>query len=121
MIDPQHPSPFTLVMYVERSASDSVGYAKLFVGDQLADSHHFNFGTALNAATVFDNIRIDIATGMGFDKSGYRASVYVTEFEIWAPNQPRARRNRTGLSSTRKRSIPSPTSSALTSTAGTYI
>jgi hypothetical protein len=88
VIDAQHPSPFTLVMHVERSASDSVGYAMLFVGDQLADSHHFNFGNALTAATVFNNIRIDIGTAKGFDLSGYRASVYVTEFEIWAPNPP---------------------------------
>src|SRR5262245_39208830 len=34
VIDAQHPSPFTLVMHVERSASDSVGYAMLFVGNQ---------------------------------------------------------------------------------------
>jgi hypothetical protein len=86
VIDAQHPSPFTLVMYVERSASDSVGYAMLFVGDQLADSHHFNFDKApLTAATVFNNIQVGIGTARGFDLSGYRASVYVTEFEIWAP------------------------------------
>jgi hypothetical protein len=88
VIDAQDPLPFTLVMEVDRSASDSAGHAMLFVGDQLADSVPFNFGTALTAATVFDNIRIDIATALGFDKSGYRASVYVTEFEIWAPNRP---------------------------------
>jgi YVTN family beta-propeller protein len=85
VIDAQHPSPFTLVMHVERSASDSAGYAMLFVGDQLADSAHFNFGNALTAATVFNNIQVQIATAFG---ANYRASVYVTEFEIWAPNQP---------------------------------
>ena len=85
VIDAQHPSPFTLVMHVERSASDSAGYAMLFVGDQLADSAHFNFGNALTAATVFNNIQVQIATAFG---TNYRASVYVTEFEIWAPNQP---------------------------------
>jgi hypothetical protein len=85
VIDAQHPSPFTLVLHVERSASDSAGDAMLFVGDQLADSVHFNFGNALTAATVFNNIQVGIATALG---TNYRASVYVTEFEIWAPNQP---------------------------------
>jgi hypothetical protein len=82
VIDAQHPSPFTLVLHVERSASDSAGDAMLFVGDQLADSVHFNFGNALTAATVFNNIQIQINTARG---TNYRASVYITEFEIWAP------------------------------------
>jgi hypothetical protein len=85
VIDAQYPSPFTLVLHVERSASDSAGDAMLFVGDQLADSVHFNFGHGPTAATVFNNIRVGIGTAMG---TNYRASVYVTEFEIWAPNQP---------------------------------
>jgi YVTN family beta-propeller protein len=85
VIDAQHPSPFTLVLHVERSASDSAGDAMLFVGDQLADSVHFNFGNGLTAATVFNNIQVGIGTALG---TNYRASVYVTEFEIWAPNQP---------------------------------
>jgi len=82
VIDAQHPSPFTLVLHVERSASDSAGDAMLFVGDQLADSVHFNFGNGLTAATVFNNIQVGIGTATG---ANYRASVYVTEFEIWAP------------------------------------
>jgi hypothetical protein len=83
VIDAQHPSHFTLVLHVERSASDSAGDAMLFVGDQLAvPKVHFNFGNALTAATVFNNIQVGIATTMG---TNYRASVYVTEFEIWAP------------------------------------
>ena len=82
VVDAQNPSPFTLVMDVDRSASDSAGHAMLFVGDQLADSAPFNFGNALTAATVFNNIQVGIATAFG---TNYRASVYVTEFEIWAP------------------------------------
>ena len=82
VIDAQHPSPFTLVLHVERSASDSAGDAMLFVGDQLADPVHFNFGNGLTAATVLANIRVGIGTATG---TNYRASVYVTEFEIWAP------------------------------------
>jgi hypothetical protein len=85
VIDAQHPSPFTLVLHVERSASDSAGDAMLFVGDQLADSAHFNFGNGLTAATVFNNIQVGIGTATG---TNYQASVYVTKFEIWAPNQP---------------------------------
>jgi hypothetical protein len=81
VIDAQHPSPFTLVMYVERSPSDSAGYGKLYVGDQLADSAQFTF----LGQTVFDNIKVGIATAYG---TNYRASVYVTELEIWVPNQP---------------------------------
>jgi hypothetical protein len=82
VIDEQNPSPFTLVMDVDRSASDSAGHAMLFVGDQLADSVPFNFGNGLTAATVLNNIEVDIATARG---TNFRASVYVTEFEIWAP------------------------------------
>jgi hypothetical protein len=55
----------------------------------LADSAHFNFGNALTAATVFNNIQVGIATAFALGTNyRYRASVYVTEFEIWAPNQP---------------------------------
>jgi hypothetical protein len=44
VIDAQHPSPFTLVLHVERSASASAGDAMLFVGNQLAvPKVHFNF------------------------------------------------------------------------------
>jgi hypothetical protein len=82
VIDAQNPSPFTPVMDVDRSASDSAGHAMLFVGDQLADSVPFNFGNGLTAATVFNNIEVNIATARG---TNFRASVYVTEFEIWAP------------------------------------
>jgi hypothetical protein len=78
----QNPSPFTLVMDVDRSASDSAGHAMLFVGDQLADSAPFSFGDALTAATVFNSIEVEIATALG---ANFRASVYVTEFEIWVP------------------------------------
>jgi len=85
VIDTHHPSPFTLVLHVDRSASDSAGDAKLFVGDQLADSVHFNFGNGLTAATVFNNIGVGIATALG---TNFQASVYVTKFEIWAPKQP---------------------------------
>ncbi|MBA2525136.1 MAG: hypothetical protein H0V18_05020 [Pyrinomonadaceae bacterium] len=55
----------------------------LFVGADAADSVHFAFGNGLTSATVFDNIRVGIGTANG---TNYRASVYVTEFEIWAPN-----------------------------------
>ena len=82
VVDAQNPSPFTLVMDVDRSASDSAGHAMLFVGDQLADSVPFDFGNGLTAATVFNNIQVGIATAFG---TNLRASVYVTEFEIWAP------------------------------------
>jgi hypothetical protein len=91
VINAQNPSPFTLVMHVERSASDSAGEAMLYVGDQLAaSSMPFNFcghpvPDCLTAATVFDNIQVGIATAFG---TNYRASVYVTEFEIWAPTPP---------------------------------
>jgi hypothetical protein len=83
IIDPQHPSLFTLVLHVERSAADSQGDAMLFVGTDAADSVHYTFGNGLTSATVFDNIRVGVGTASG---GNYRASVYVTEFEIWAPN-----------------------------------
>lgn len=83
VIDHQNPSPFTLVLHVERSASDSAGYAMLFVGDQEAQSVPFTFTNGLTLATVFNNIRVGVGTASG---GNYRASVYVTEFEIWAPN-----------------------------------
>jgi len=83
VIDPQHPSLFTLVLHVKRSAANSEGDAMLFVGADAADSVHFTFGNGLTSATVFNNILVGIGTANG---TNYRASVYVTEFEIWAPN-----------------------------------
>ena len=83
VIDPQNPSLFTLVLLVERSTADSQGHAKLFVDAEVADSFQFNFGNILTSATVFNDIRVGIGTA---DGTNYRASVYVTEFEIWAPN-----------------------------------
>lgn len=83
VIDPQNPQLFTVVLHVKRSAADSEGDAKLFVGADAADSFHFTFGNGLTSATVFNNILVGIGTANG---TNYRASVYVTEFEIWAPN-----------------------------------
>ena len=82
VIDAQNPSPFTLILHVERGDTDSQGNAMLFVGAEEADSFPFRFGNGLTSATVFNNIRIGIGTALG---TNYRASVYVTEFEIWAP------------------------------------
>jgi len=86
VIDPQTPSPFTLILHVERGDTDSRGNAMLFVGAEKADSYPFTFGNGVTSATVFNNIRVGIGTGGG---TNYRASVYVTEFEIWTlnPNQ----------------------------------
>jgi hypothetical protein len=55
----------------------------LFVGTDEADSFQFSFGNGLTSATILDSIRVGIGTANG---TNYRASVYVTEFEIWAPN-----------------------------------
>lgn len=83
VIHPQNPSPFTLILHVERGDTDSEGNAMLFVGDEEADSFHFTFGNGLTSATLFNNIRVGVGTASG---TNYRASVFVTEFEIWAPN-----------------------------------
>lgn len=86
----RNPSEFTLVLRVERGADHSKGHAKLFVGDVEADSFDFIFdfsaaqgGGGLTTATPLDNIRVGIATAT--DGTSYRASVYLTEFELWAP------------------------------------
>lgn len=87
----QDPSPFTLVLCVERGATSSKGKAVLFVDAVEADSFEFDFsfnaasgGGSLTTATVLEHILV----GIGTTSNGinYRASVYVTEFEIWAPN-----------------------------------
>jgi len=83
VMDPQNPSPFTLILHVDRGNSESKGNAMLFVGAEEADKFPFTFRNGLTSDTVFDNIRIGIGTANG---TNYRASVYVTEFEIWAPN-----------------------------------
>jgi len=83
VLDPHNPSLFTLILHVERGDTDSHGDAMLFVGDEVADSFHFTFGNGLTSATLFNNIRVGVGTASG---TNYRASVYVTEFEIWAPN-----------------------------------
>ena len=83
VIDAQDPSPFTLILHVKRGDTDSQGNAMLFVGAEEADSVAFSFGNGLTSATLFDTIRVGIGTATG---TNYRASVYITEFEIWAPN-----------------------------------
>lgn len=83
VIDPQNPSLFSVILRVERGDTDSQGKAMLFIGAEEADSFEFPFGNGLTSATVFNNVRVGIGTASGAD---YRASVYVTEFEIWAPN-----------------------------------
>jgi hypothetical protein len=83
VIDPQNPSPFTVILRAERGASDSQGKAMLFVGAEEADAFDYTFGNGLTSATLFNNIRVGVGTASG---GNYRASVYVTEFEIWAPN-----------------------------------
>lgn len=83
VIDAQNPSPFTLILHVKRGDTDSEGNAMLFVGAEEADSVSFTFGNGLTSATVFDNIRLGIGTATG---TNYRASVYITEFEIWLPD-----------------------------------
>ena len=84
----QNPSPFTLVLRVERGATSSAGHAMLFVDDVKADEFDFAFdfasGGSLTTATVLEHIRVGIGTTA--NGINYRASVYVTEFEIWAPN-----------------------------------
>jgi hypothetical protein len=83
VMDPDDPSPFTLILHVERGDTDSQGNAMLFVGAEEADRVAFRFGNGLTSTTLFNNIRIGIGTATG---TNYRVSVYVTEFEIWAPN-----------------------------------
>ena len=83
VIDPQNPSPFTLILHVERGDTASQGNAMLFVDADEADKFPFTFSNGLTSATLFDNISIGIGTATG---TNYRASVYVTEFEIWVPN-----------------------------------
>ena len=81
VIDTQNPMPLTLVLYVERLASDSAGFAMLFVGDKRADSAYFKFGNGLTLATVLGNILLGIATA---SLENYKASIYLTECQIWA-------------------------------------
>ncbi len=83
VIDQQNPSLFTLILHVDRGDTDSQGDAMLIVGTEDADSFHFTFGNGLTSATLLNNIRVGVGTAGG---TNYRASVYVTEFEIWAPN-----------------------------------
>lgn len=84
----QNPSPFTLVLRAERGATSSAGHAMLFVGNVKADSFDFAFnfasGGSLTTATVLEYIRVGIGTTA--NGINYRASVYVTEFEIWTPS-----------------------------------
>jgi hypothetical protein len=55
----------------------------LFVGDELGDAFEYSFGNGLTSSTTFNNIRVGVGTASG---GNYRASVFVIEFEIWAPN-----------------------------------
>jgi hypothetical protein len=83
ILDPQHPSPFTLALMVSRTAATGVGKAFLFVGNDEADSFAFNFAN-LSTATPIVDIRAGIGTASG---SEYRVSVFLLDFQIWAPTR----------------------------------
>jgi hypothetical protein len=79
ILDPQHPSTFTLALTVNRTTS--AGKAFLFVSNDEQDSIPFTF-QSLTASTPIHDIRAGIGTANGFE---YRASVFLLDFQIWAP------------------------------------
>ena len=86
-----NPSVFTVVLHLQRDTT-TIGLM-LFVGDELAPpAKTFDYSGVfpnLTAATVFNNIRVGIstlpATSIAPSPTNFRASVYLTEFEMWAP------------------------------------
>lgn len=87
-----NPSVFTVLLHLQR-ASTTIGYGRLLVGDELAPpAKTFDYSgvfPTLRAGTFFNNIRVGITTSPAGDNApsptNFRASVYLTEFEIWAP------------------------------------
>ena len=81
LFDPQHPSVFCLVLRIDRAPTATAGKAWLFVGNDEADSVAFSL-TNLTATTPILDLRAGIGTASGVE---YRASVYLRDFQIWAP------------------------------------
>ncbi len=82
VIDPQNPSPFTLILLVERASNASTGEGRLYVDDQLADSFPFTFQNGLTAASIIEDFRVGLGTASGAD---YSVALDVLEYEVWAP------------------------------------
>jgi hypothetical protein len=84
VIDPQNPSPFTLVLLVERASNTSTGEGRLYVEDQMADSFPFSFQNGLTAASIIKDFRVGLGTASGSD---YSVALDVLEYEVWAPTR----------------------------------
>jgi hypothetical protein len=73
------PSPITLALLVDRTADPVSGIGYFYVGDERADSYRFNFVNFTSVSAIRD-VRAGIGTASG---EGYRASVYLLDFQIW--------------------------------------
>ena len=81
VLDPQRSSSFTLALTLHRTATTGAGKAFLFVDNDEADSFDFDVAGWSTATQIVD-IRAGIGTASG---SEYRASVFLLDFQIWAP------------------------------------
>ena len=73
------PAPVTLGLFVDRRVDPVRGVAHLYVGNEEADSHRFSFATFTQDSGI-RHIRAGIGTASG---EGYRASVFLLDFQIW--------------------------------------
>ena len=80
ILDPQHPETFSLALRVTRTAAGGTGKGFFHVGNHEADSLAFSFSNFPDTVPILD-IRAGVGTASG---EGYRASVYLLDFQIWA-------------------------------------
>jgi hypothetical protein len=80
ILDPQHPTPLTLALTLNRSATAGAGTGRLFVGNDEASSLTFNLASLALGVPIVD-IRAGMGTASG---SEYRATVFLLRFQIWA-------------------------------------
>jgi len=77
ILDPRHPSVFSLALTLHRTTAGAAGKGFLFIGNDEADAFAF---TGFPPTTPLIDIRAGIGTANG---SGYRASVRLLDFQIW--------------------------------------
>jgi hypothetical protein len=73
------PLPITLALLVDRTVDPVSGIGYLYVGDERADLYRFDF-VNFTSDSAIRHVRAGIGTASG---EGYRASVYLLDFQIW--------------------------------------
>lgn len=77
----ENQKTFTLLLHVKMLAPKSQGKARFYIENTLADSIDFTFENGLDQGSVISRF----GAGLGTASGAYKASVKMTEFEIFVP------------------------------------